>query len=470
MSSQRACKTYAKRCDQSIAVSVLYLAVAASLAELASAIPSSGGVYHWASVTAGPRYGRICGFFAGYWNFFAWVFGLGSGCVIVGNITVQMYAINHPEFTPQKWHVFVGYLIVTWCCCCVVLFANRALPAISNAGVFFTVGGVFITIIVCAVMPATRTGSGYASNDFVWKDWSADIGYSSKGFIFLMGMLNGAFAIGTPDCVSHVSEEIPRPEINVPKAIAAQAIIGFFTSVFYMIAIFYSISDLKAVTSASAIFPLAEIYHQATGSATGTIGLLVLILASIVGGMIGCYITASRTLWALARDGATPFSNTLRQVSTTWRNPFNSILACGLISTLLGCIYVGSSTAFSAFVGSFVILTTLSYLAAILPHLLYRRANVTPGPFWMRGLLGYIINGIACTYIVVFDVIFCFPFSLPVSAHTMNYSSLITGGLTIFIAAWWTWVGQRGYKGPPALEIRGVEVDAINQTMHGLKV
>lgn len=54
-----------------IAVSIFYCLIAASLAELASAIPSSGGVYHWASITAG-KYGRSCGFFAGYWNFFAW--------------------------------------------------------------------------------------------------------------------------------------------------------------------------------------------------------------------------------------------------------------------------------------------------------------------------------------------------------------------------------------------------------------
>ena len=33
--------------------------------QLASAVPTAGGVYHWASVTAGPRWGRSIGFFAG---------------------------------------------------------------------------------------------------------------------------------------------------------------------------------------------------------------------------------------------------------------------------------------------------------------------------------------------------------------------------------------------------------------------
>lgn len=60
-----------------IVVSFFYWLIAASLAELASSMPSSAGVYHWASITAGPKYGRVCGFFAGWWNFFAWNFGCG---------------------------------------------------------------------------------------------------------------------------------------------------------------------------------------------------------------------------------------------------------------------------------------------------------------------------------------------------------------------------------------------------------
>ena len=138
----------------------------------------------------------------------------------------------------------------------------------------------------------------------------------------------------------------------------------------------------------------------------------------------------------------------------TRRNPFNAILCCGGITTLLGCIYLGSTTAFNAFVGSFVVLSSASYLAAILPHLLSRRVNITPGPFWMKGMLGFIMNGTACVYIVVFIIIFCFPYYLPATALTMNYASLITGGLSIFTAAWY-FIGCREYTGPPALVVQG---------------
>ena len=363
-----------------------------------------------------------------------------------------MYAVYHPDFVPERWHVFLSYLITTWSCCSVVLFANKALPSVNNIGLFFILGGVFITIIVCAVMPS-QNGNGHASSAFVFHDWSASLGYTSDGFVFLMGMLNGAYAVGTPDCCSHLAEEIPRPEINVPKAIAAQMSIGFLTALFYMIAIFFAISDLSAVLAGTSSLPVAEIYHQATGSSAGTVGLLFLILVPIICTVIGCYITAGRTFWTLARDGATPFSQTFGKVSGTWRNPFNATLLCGGGCTILGCIYVGSATAFNAFVGSFVVLSSLSYLTAIGPHLLTRRSNITPGPFWMKGAWGHVVNGISCLYIIVFIVIFCFPYALPVDASSMNYSSLITGGLTIFVGLWWLWRGGRGYKGPKAIGV-----------------
>ena len=133
------------------------------------------------------------------------------------------------------------------------------------------------------------------------------------------------------------------------------------------------------------------------------------------------------------------------------------------MTTVLGCIYVGSKTAFQAFVGSFVTLTTLSYLTAILPHLLSKRANVTPGWFWMKGATGFVVNAISCVYIVVFIVIFCFPFALPTEAATMNYNALITGGLTIFVALFW-FVRRGDYVGPQQVRLANNEMlakDAI---------
>lgn len=89
------------------------------------------------------------------------------------------------------------------------MYANRALPTVESIGGFLVVAGVFITIIVCAIMPHVK-GVPYASNDFVWREWQNETGYSSNGLVFCLGMLNGAFAVGTPDVISHLAEEVPQ--------------------------------------------------------------------------------------------------------------------------------------------------------------------------------------------------------------------------------------------------------------------
>ncbi|KAI4180261.1 MAG: hypothetical protein L6R41_007348 [Letrouitia leprolyta] len=427
------------------AASFFYWLIAASIAELGSAIPSSGGVYHWATITAG-RYGRSCGWFAGWWNCLAWLLGMASITQIAAAQLTSMYAVMHDGFETKQWHVFITYLMITWIVCLINLYMNRALPPIETIGGFTVIAGVFISILVCAIMPHVND-QPYASNYTVWRDWQNTTGWSSSGFAFLLGMLNGAYAVGTPDLVSHLAEEVPNPSSNIPKAILAQFVFGFFSGFFYLTAILYGINDYEGVLGSPYLFPLAEIYRQATGTRSGSVGLLFLVFLPTFISSIGCCVTASRVFWTLARDRATPFSHFFANVDEQHHNPFRAIIFCGVFTTILGCIYVGSTTAFAAFVGAYVILSTLSYVAAILPHLLSRRKNVTPGWFWMKGVSGFVVNGIACAYIIVFIVIFCFPFGKPFDAKSMNYASLITGGLSLFVLAFW-FVRRGTYVGP----------------------
>ncbi|KAL9007457.1 MAG: hypothetical protein Q9173_007279 [Seirophora scorigena] len=334
-----------------------------------------------------------------------------------------------------QWHVFLTYIIFCWICVLISLYMNRVLPSIEMIGGFTVIAGVFLSILACAVMPHVNNRP-YASSFSVRGDWQNQTGYSGSGFAFLQGMLNGAFSIGTPDLTSYLAEEVPT-----------QYVFGLFSGFFYLLAILYGISDLTAVLESSYLFPLAEIYRQVAGAKAGSVDLLFLAFLPTFISCVGCLITASRVFWTLARDRATPFSHLFSRIDHGQHNPFRTIVFCGIFATVLGCIYVGSTTAFSAFVGSFVILSTLSYVTAILPHLHSKRKHVVPGWFWMKGASGFIVNGIACVYIIVFIVIFCFPFSLPVDAASMNYASVITGGLSLFLLAFW-FVRQGTYVGP----------------------
>lgn len=63
---------------------------------------------------------------------------------------------------------------------------------IEKMSIVIVVGGVFVTILVCAIMPGVK-GRSYASNDFVWRKWQNETGWTSDGFVFMAGCLNGAY-------------------------------------------------------------------------------------------------------------------------------------------------------------------------------------------------------------------------------------------------------------------------------------
>jgi amino acid transporter len=354
-----------------------------------------------------------------------------------------MYAVSHGAFRVHAWHVFVTYLLVTWLACAAVCLFDKWMPMLNKVGIFVTVTGLLVTITVCAVGPSRHGELGHASNATVWTGWTADIGYPD-GFAFALGMLNAAYAMGTPDSTSHLAEEILNPSRNVPKAMAMQYVIGFISGLAYLITILYAINDLDALLVSA--YPIAEIYHQATGSSSGTIGLLFLLLLPTLICVISVYLTCGRTIWALARDGATPFPKALSKVDPKLRVPAIATLTCCALASVMGCIYVGSSTAFNAFVGSFVLMSSSSYIASLLPLLLRGRKGIRFGCFRLNSL-GFPLNVVSCGYLITWFVIYCFPYSLPTSAKSMNYSCLIWGGLTILIALWWIVHARYHYPG-----------------------
>ncbi|KAI9654805.1 MAG: hypothetical protein M1821_005799 [Bathelium mastoideum] len=388
-------------------VSLIYYGfIAASLAELASSLPTAGGVYHWASITPGARAGRVLGFFTGSINFFGWIFDLAAIGYVMSELVVQMYALYHPDLVIQAWHIFVGLVCIMWLSVAITVFGNKYLPFMQHVGFFLVVVGGIITIIVVAAMPAQ-----HASHSFVWLDWENSTGWNG-GVAFLLGVLNGAFTIGTPDGCTHLAEELPNPKLDIPKAIAAQIILGGITAFTYAIALFYGITDLDAVTNSNGSFPLAAIYGQATGSRPATFGLLFIIFLALVPSLVGTILTVSRSWWALARDNATPFPKFFSIVSERRSCPIPAVLLCGVLATGLAAITLGSKTAFTDLTGSFVILSTVSYALAIAPHM---------------------ITG---------------PAAVPFDETTMNYNSVILVGVVVLTGFWWLVHGIRKYPGP----------------------
>src|SRR5699024_4297175 len=108
----------------------------------------------------------------------------------------------NPGVEWKPWQVFIVFQIVNWTCCAIVCFGNRFIPLINRVAFTLSMFGLVATVIVLVATPKK-----HSSTADVWIVYHNRTGGWSDGICFLTGLLNAAFAVGTPDCISHLSEE-----------------------------------------------------------------------------------------------------------------------------------------------------------------------------------------------------------------------------------------------------------------------
>lgn len=130
--------------------------------------------------------------------------------------------------------------------------------------------------------------------------------------------------------------------------------------------------------------------------------------------------------------------------------PLNSIAITSTITCLLSLINIGSATVFNAIVSLTVAGLFGSYLIPFSLFLYVRIKHperVPPGP-WNLGRWGVFVNAFAIVWGVVIMFFSFWPTSVPVTAVTMNWSSVLYSAVVLFALGFWWVHGRRVYKGP----------------------
>jgi choline transport protein len=75
----------------------------------------------------------------------------------------------------------------------------------------------------------------------------------------------------------------------------------------FILVILFCLGDASTVLSTNTNMPITELIHQATGSQAAAVVLTVMLAVCFINGTNGCVTSASRLLYAMARDRGTPF-------------------------------------------------------------------------------------------------------------------------------------------------------------------
>ncbi|EJT75557.1 choline transporter [Gaeumannomyces tritici R3-111a-1] len=419
-----------------ILVTVLQCFLGASLAEFVSSYPTEGGMYHWIAAVAPKRLTGPLSFFTGWFSVLGWIFTTASTNIIYAQILMALIALYMPDLVIQTWQTFVVYQGLNLLTAAVVMFGNKAIPGLNRFSLFYLQIGwlaVLVTVVACA--PTHQTP------EFVFRTWINKTGWENQGIAFITGLVNPLYSLGGLDGVTHITEEMPNPSRNAPLAIAITLIIAFFTGITYLISLMFSIQDFDALTNNNTGLPLAELFRQVTRSAGGAFGLTFILFVALGPCVVSSQLSTGRIFWAFSRDGAMPLSRVWSRVHPSLRIPLNAQVCVTAIIAALGCLYLGSSTAFNSLLGTAVTINNISYLFPIVTNLLTGRRNMHKGVFHMGPRIGPVVNSITVCWLVFAIVFFSFPYVMPVDPTNMNYTCVVVGGLSLLVGAYWFQAG-----------------------------
>ncbi|KAL4726880.1 hypothetical protein ACLX1H_005772 [Fusarium chlamydosporum] len=333
---------------------------------------------------------------------------------------------------------------------------QKRFSKITMIGMAFAI----LNIVLLSTSPKTDA-------KFVFTNFSNTTGWSD-GTAWMLGLLQSALSMIGFDAVAHMTEEMPRPSKDAPQAMVAAVLVGGVTGIFFILVMLFCFVDLDLLLSSPTQSPLTEMILQATNSRAAATVLSVAVALCFVNGANGCVTSGSRLLWAMARDGGTPFSKYLSHLHPKLNVPVRAIVLQAIFNLLFGLLYLGPEVAFNAYIASCTLFLNLSYAAPVLILLIRGRKLVLAAPpeFSLGHALGYTVNYIAVIFVLVTSIFFCFPPAIPVNVSTMNYVTAVLGIFVVFVTVLW-FMKRKSYEGPKLEFILGEELPVADMQPRG---
>lgn len=374
---------------------VFMLLVAASMAELCSAYPTAGSMYHWATALGGVGIG---------W-FVAWFNILGVIATLAGiNYSCAQFLLPFLGIAGNGTNLFIAFAFIVVSQAILNQIGVRLVARLNDVSVTVHVLGVFLIVgLLFAFAPMqpvaflTKAVNSNARFPYWWA--------------FLLGLLQAHWTYTGFDASAAMSEETQGARLRAPwgifLSVAVSGVVGYLLLIAMTLAIRTIPAALSAKDGAGNAVPAAiAIFQQGLGPKFGNaMGALAAIAMWFCG--LSCITSSSRTVFALARDNGMPLAHRLSAVSARHGTPANAIWAVAATAMLA-----------MAWTGAVPIVTSLGtavlYVAYIIPVILAFRARWTQ-PLWVQqaewklGRYGAIINGIAIVYTVAISIILLMP-------------------------------------------------------------
>ena len=412
-----------------------------AMAQIASAFPTAGGLYHWASILGNRFTGWLTAWFnllglitvlgsinAGAYLFFMGAFGpalhvadtQATLMVFLTVVTLAQALINHYGISlTAKLTDFSGYLI----------FGTTVL--LTGACLWYAHSYDYSRLWTFANYSGAAGGN-------VWPP-------SGNAWIFLLGLLLPIYTITGYDASAHTAEETRNAALAVPRGIVSSILWSGLLGYLFLVAFLIMIPDMDvAARQGWNVFFWAM--DQRVPFAMRELLYALILLSQLLCGL-ATVTSASRMIYAFARDGGLPASPALATVSPAHRTPTAAIWTAAVLQLLFVWaakqLEARGTPVYTVVVSCTVIFLFFSFVIPVALGLFAYGGPKWPkmGP-WNMGRTGYFLAaGLAIIAMVLIFVL---------GVQPPNEQALqVTVGFLILTAIVWLVFERRRFKGPP---------------------
>lgn len=458
------------------------LSVFATLSELVSMAPTSGGQYHWVSMLAPPSSRKFLGYLTAWLALTGWQALVASGGFVTGTMIQGLILLTHPDYgtAMQNWHgtlLFWGVVLLGFAINSAI---GSLLAKFEGLVLVLHLLGFFAIMLPLALLSEHGDSAAVFNNFYNLGDWQ------TQGLSFCIGLLGNVFAFLGADGAIHVSsalqsddasfanchaqmaEEIRNAAVVIPRSLLTGLAINGALGFSMLIVTLYCVaaSDIDAALAENPSYPFMAIFRTAVGSTAGAAAMASVIVVMAFSATTGCVASTSRLYWAFARDRGLPGWKILMRTSQRTSIPLYAVFTTTIIAIVLSLVNIGDATAFNGVISISIAGLFGSYLMAS-SLLLYRRlrgqihnpspddllvntvdSTLTWGPWRLPGLFGIANNAFSCSYLLFIFFFSFWPATREVTPAHMNWAVLVFGAVITFSMVYYVTWARRVYSGP----------------------
>ncbi|KAI0754561.1 amino acid transporter [Daedaleopsis nitida] len=418
------------------------MCIAVSMAELASSMPTSAGLYYFSAKLAPERYSALASWITGWANVTGQITLVCSIDYTVAQMITTAIAVSTDGSVilgaGSTYGILIAILTIHGLICSA---ATRVLARINLFYALLTVGatvGAIISLLVCS-------GDSKVSTQTAFTSFENNSGWANDGWAFLLSFAAPMWSLTGYDSAAHISEEVSGAARAAPIAILVSVAAVGGMGWILIIAVSFATVSVPALLETDLALPMGQLLLDVLGKRGMLVVWSFVIIAQFLCGAAQG-VDASRVVFAFARDNALPGSRLWKQVNPHTQTPVNAVWLVMAASALCGLLGF-SATAFSSLAGASVVGLYTSYATPILLRITSGRDRLVPGPFTL-GRWYLPIGSVAVAWVAFIVVLLCFPTSQMTDAVDMNYASVIVLAVFIFASASWVLSARRWFVGP----------------------